>query len=230
MYAKINDDNTYTDLYVIPNTWTSPDGSTIMNFSFLPSEDIITIAKIYPLTIINETYDSNQFTQSEPLYQVTSDSIIKRYTLTKIDDTIIFNKVKLTKLNEINSAFNNAPKLGYICPSVNIKMDCDRSDIENMNYLIDSLNFSSEQIESMPKTTPEEITAYNTARTAMDTQLANIIIKDFDNGYHSVTLDQVKTIKMDMINYGLWLYQHKWEKLSALDTATTKEQVYAIQW
>jgi hypothetical protein len=45
---------------------------------------------------------------------------------------------------------------------------------------------------------------------------------------HQLTIEELQIVINELIGYGLWLYQHKWEKEYEIDQATTIEQVNAI--
>jgi hypothetical protein len=56
------------------------------------------------------------------------------------------------------------------------------------------------------------------------------VIKGFENNFHPVTLQELDVIIFELQAYGLWLYQHKWEKVAQVMTCTTVEQLEAISF
>lgn len=59
---------------------------------------------------------------------------------------------------------------------------------------------------------------------------ASIPFRDYDNAFHTLSLEQVKILQMAIINKGLLNYQHKWELEALIARATTVEAVEAIIW
>ena len=49
-----------------------------------------------------------------------------------------------------------------------------------------------------------------------------------DNSFHSVTLDQLKTMRLEVIAYGQALYARKWELRTAIESAQSVEAVQAV--
>lgn len=57
---------------------------------------------------------------------------------------------------------------------------------------------------------------------------AGTLIKSFDNSFYSVSLQELDVVIFELQAYGLWLYQHKWEKVVQLMGCTTIEEINAI--
>lgn len=51
-----------------------------------------------------------------------------------------------------------------------------------------------------------------------------------DNSFVEVSLDQLKALKLEMIGYGIYLYQRKWEIEQQIENATTLEELEVIKW
>ena len=114
-------------------------------------------------------------------------------------------ELKTTKKNEIKMYFTSAFNQGYTTKGLltNIKLDCKRDDLVNFQSI-------AQYMETTNNTTT--------------------VIKDFNNDFHQdVPLADLKTIVNELIAYGLWLYQHKWEKEAEID-ATTEETIGSIVW
>lgn len=58
--------------------------------------------------------------------------------------------------------------------------------------------------------------------------MSGTMIKGFNNDFHVVTLQELDVIIFELQAYGLWLYQHKWEKVAQIMACTTVEQIEAI--
>lgn len=65
--------------------------------------------------------------------------------------------------------------------------------------------------------------------TAMEAQNLNTVnFMTFDNTLAELTLEQLKTIQLELISYGNNLYARKWALRSQIEACTTKEEVDAI--
>ena len=65
--------------------------------------------------------------------------------------------------------------------------------------------------------------------TAMEAQNLNTVnFMTFDNTLAELTLEQLKTIQLELISYGNNLYARKWVLRSQIEACTTKEEVDAI--
>lgn len=49
-----------------------------------------------------------------------------------------------------------------------------------------------------------------------------------DNSFHTVTLDQLRTMRLEVIRHGQALYARKWELRSAIETAASADAVLAV--
>lgn len=65
--------------------------------------------------------------------------------------------------------------------------------------------------------------------TAMTTQnLSTVNFMTFDNTLAELTLEQLKTLQLELISYGNNLYAKKWSLRAQIEACTTKEEVDAI--
>jgi hypothetical protein len=111
--------------------------------------------------------------------------------------------LKAVQAARIREAFNQAPYNGHIT-SGGFRMDAKREDIDNLSRLKDRL---------------------------LETGGADATtIRDFDNQFHTVTATQLSQIVGELVDFGLGLYSRKWELEQALTSATTEEEVLAVQW
>jgi hypothetical protein len=225
MYAIIHDDNTITDIYSLPTIWEKENGSTVLNFHLLSDTKRIDVAQIYPLEIINGTFDSSHYTQGEPEYTILPDRIIKTYPLIHIPNEVLLEAARVNKTNYVYNAFTEAFLKGYLCPTVGIKLDSRPSDLANMQMLL--LKFTRSQVK-IDKITNPMIQAG--AQAQLDAAIAALQIKDFDNNFHHVNLEMLDNLIGDLIDYGLYLYQHKWLLQDQVNNATTIQQLNAISW
>lgn len=80
------------------------------------------------------------------------------------------------------------------------------------------------------------VNANNTAKqnidgliTAMTAQnLSTVNFMTFDNTLAELTLEQLKTLQLELISYGNNLYAKKWSLRAQIEACTTKEEVDAI--
>ncbi len=65
--------------------------------------------------------------------------------------------------------------------------------------------------------------------TAMEAQgLSTVNFMTFDNSLAALTLEQLKTLQLELISYGNNLYAKKWSLRAQIEACTTKEEVDAI--
>lgn len=65
--------------------------------------------------------------------------------------------------------------------------------------------------------------------TAMEAQgLSRVNFMTFDNSLAALTLEQLKTLQLELISYGNNLYAKKWSLRAQIEACTTKEEVDAI--
>lgn len=55
-------------------------------------------------------------------------------------------------------------------------------------------------------------------------------IRDFDNQFHGVSEEELTGIIGELTDFGLSLYQHKWELENMIDAAETVEAVELVNW
>ena len=109
---------------------------------------------------------------------------------------------KTKKKQEITDAFNYTPTLGYVC-SLGFLVDSTRDDLKNYQDLTDYMKANN--------------------ITSVNIRINNGDLRD-------TTLDEIKIIVLDLIGYGLYLYQKKWDYESAIDASTTIDEVNKIVW
>jgi len=119
------------------------------------------------------------------------------------DPSYTLEEVKRLKKFEIKSAFLQAFNQGYTSPTLGIKVDCKKEDL---------LNFKG-ALELAEATKQEKIT-----------------IRDYNNEYHTITVDQLKTLITELIAYHAQLFQKKWDLEKQVDAATDFDSVCRIKW
>ena len=109
-----------------------------------------------------------------------------------------FDIYKNEKYSELNSQFSQAEDSGVIDSSVGFTIDATERSKRDIDGLIDLL-----------EATKTETVSFCAA----------------DNTFHEVTLDDLKTMKLEVIKYGQELYQKKWAYREMINNATSKKEL-----
>lgn len=112
------------------------------------------------------------------------------------------DEAKAAKLSEIKAAFAAAEADGFVESSLGFRADATRRSIGDIEGLIDLVSSGA-----LP--TP-------------------VTFRDYDNAYHSLTLDQLNTLRLEAKGRGPLLYARKWELEAAVDAAETVEAVQGV--
>ena len=135
---------------------------------------------------------------SQPRYMENIGPLPEGALLTRPEKS--FEELKLDKLNELESSFLTAEKSGVVKSSLGFDIDATERSNRDINGLIDVLESSSDESKS---------TMFCAA----------------DNSFHEVTLDDLKTMKLEVIKYGQELYQKKWTYREMINNATSKKEL-----
>ena len=123
---------------------------------------------------------------------------------TSMPEVDLLDIVKQVQKGRIRAAFDRAPDAGCEV-SAGFVMDAKREDIGNLSRLRDRL--------------------LETGTTSTTVQ-----IRDKANQFHTVTVGELTEIIGEMVDFGLGLYNLKWQKELEIDACTTVEDVEAITW
>ncbi len=93
----------------------------------------------------------------------------------------------------------------------------------NKATLISSLGFKADSNERANTDVSGLLVAYE------DNQEALITFRDADNEFHALTYAQVKTLQKEIIENGNHAYAQKWTLDAQVESATTKEELDAIE-
>lgn len=113
------------------------------------------------------------------------------------------DSLKADKLAEINACFADAERNGSLMSSLGFEVDAD--------------NTANRNVEGMIKV----LTAKG---------MEQILFCDHHNVMQAVTLEQLKTLQVEIIAYGQQLYAKKWQLREAVNVATTADEVRAVSW
>ena len=152
------------------------------------------------MSISNEDYE----TKVKPyvdLWQIEKNRILEEQRKAEEEYNSIEN-VRARKLNELNLLFEQAETNGTLESSVGFTIDANERANRDIDGLIKSL-----------ESTPDETVLFCAA----------------DNSFHEVTLDNLKTMQLEVIAYGQQLYTKKWQYREQINQAQTKEEIDAIE-
>lgn len=93
----------------------------------------------------------------------------------------------------------------------------------NQATLISSLGFEADSNERANTDVSGLLVAYE------DNQDALITFRDADNEFHALTYAQAKTLQKEIIENGNHAYAQKWMLDAQVESATTKEEIDAIE-
>lgn len=110
-------------------------------------------------------------------------------------------EARAASLARLNSAFAAAEASGKVMSSEGFVIDATERSNRDIEGLIISLEASGSQE-----------TTFCAA----------------DNGFHTVTLEQLRTMRLEVIAHGQALYARKWELRTAIESAQTVEAVQAV--
>lgn len=149
-------------------------------------------------------YDPEVYKLIELEPQLVDGKWIRQWKLEEIvrteeEEKAYLDKLKKIKLNELESSFLTAEKSGVVKSSLGFDIDATERSNRDINGLIDVLE-SSDEVKS---------TMFCAA----------------DNSFHEVTLDDLKTMKLEVIKYGQELYQKKWTYREMINNATSKKEL-----
>lgn len=138
---------------------------------------------------------------TEDATAVVADGVMTVKEVTAADKLAIAKENKLAELNEVAHKFDN----GLVCDDMIIKSSLGfnaNADLRSQNNIDSLITANTEPVQYC----------------------------DADNIFHSLTLDNLKTLKSECIQNGLSLYQQKWQYRSAISSATTINEVNAIKF
>lgn len=123
-------------------------------------------------------------------------------THTPEEEENYLNRLKQNKLNILNSKFLEAENNSVIDSSIGFKIDATERSNRDINGLIDSLEYTKEE---------------------------KVMFCAADNSFHEVTLDNLKTMQLEVIAYGQKLYTKKWQYREQINQAQSKEELDKIE-
>lgn len=118
-----------------------------------------------------------------------------------LGELMTLEEARATALARLDAAFSAAEASGKVMSSAGFVIDATERSNRDIEGLITSMEATS---------TPE--TTFCAA----------------DNSFHTVTLEQLRTMRLEVIAYGQALYTRKWTLRTAIETAPNVEDVQAV--
>lgn len=152
---------------------------------------------------LREVFD--ELTKSSTAYRLVQDPETNARSIEKIPETTV-EEVRTEKMRALDSAFTSWYEDGAtLKSSLGFEADSDSRAMRDVNGLV-------------------------TAAEAQATFAADgLIFMDAKNVGHEVTLDQLKTLQLEIIASGNAAYQEKWKLRDAIEKAKTKEELEKIE-
>lgn len=113
------------------------------------------------------------------------------------------DSLKAAKLVELKASFTDAEQNGFVLSSLGFEADANDTANRNVEGLIKKLAADGKE---------------------------KTLFCDHNNAMREVTLEQLKTLQLEIIDYGQQLYAKKWQLREAVNAADTAEAISAINW
>lgn len=110
-------------------------------------------------------------------------------------------ELRKEKLAALNSAFSSVESGAWVMSSLGFKADANKTANTNVEGLIKSM-------------------------TALGTETTQFC--DYNNVFHAVTLDDLQTLQIEVIQNGQSLYAQKWAYRDAINAAKDKDELEAV--
>ncbi len=154
---------------------------------------------------LREVFD--KLTQGSTTYRLVQDATTNARTVEKIPEQTV-EEVRTEKMRALDSAFTSWYEDGAtLKSSLGFEADSDSRANQDVNGLV---------------TAAEAMAAAETAET-------KLTFMDANNEGHQVGLAELKTLQLEIIQAGNAAYQEKWKLRAAIEAATTKEELDAIE-
>ena len=114
---------------------------------------------------------------------------------------VSFEEAKAEKLEAVKTAFLAASETAHCMSSVGFEIDANETANRDINGLIVVMEARGKETE---------------------------LFRAYDNTFHEVTLDDLKTMLVEISEHGQKLYARKWQLEVSIQAATTAEELDAI--
>lgn len=114
---------------------------------------------------------------------------------------------KIICMNMLSTVVDALSQQGHVTSVLDsdnnpIKMDCDRVSISNMEILLTLMKIGNQPTS---------------------------IVRDYNNGFHVLTIEQLETLRIDLLQNGMMAYQIKWGLEMQINGASTMAELDAIK-
>ena len=142
---------------------------------------------------------------NKKMYAVGQTVAMKQYKIVEIPSPSV-DELKTEKLSQLDSAFLQWYETdAVVTSSLGFVADSDSRAMMDVSGLVTTL-------ESQPAESR-----------------ATVAFMDANNQPHLLSLEQLKTVQVEIIQNGQSAYQQKWSMRAAIEQATTKEELEAIE-
>lgn len=150
----------------------------------------------------------DELTKNSATYRLVQDPETNARSIEKIPEKTV-EEVRTEKKRALDSAFTSWYEDGAtLKSSLGFEADSDSRAMQDVNGLV---------------------TAAESRATFADTESGGgLIFMDANNVGHQVSIDQLKTLQLEIIQAGLAAYQEKWKLRDAIEKAKTKEELEKI--
>ena len=150
----------------------------------------------------------DELTKNSATYRLVQDPETNARSIEKIPEKTV-EEVRTEKKRALDSAFTSWYEDGAtLKSSLCFEADSDSRAMQDVNGLV---------------------TAAESRATFADTESGGgLIFMDANNVGHQVSIDQLKTLQLEIIQAGLAAYQEKWKLRDAIEKAKTKEELEKI--
>lgn len=189
MYVKV-ENNEITSFVGRPD-WRDNDGNAV--------EDSVLIAEGYfPIDYETNKPDTDSFYQQAKVsggfegWEIQSDKVVAAYILS--EKTLTEKQADIKAVSKTN--FASAKEAGFLSPTLGVKIDSSKDDLDNMSRLLSYMELNS-----------------------IDT----VTFRVYDNSFVEVTSVQLEAMINELIAYGIEMYAAKWSKEVLIEAATMEE-------
>lgn len=126
---------------------------------------------------------------------------VRRFQIVAVPEPTI-EELRTAKLADLNSAFADVESGAWVVSSLGFKADANTTANTNIDGLIKSMS-------------------------SLGTETTQFC--DYDNVFRTVTLDDLKTLQLEVIQNGQSLYAQKWAYRDAINVAADKTALDAVQ-
>lgn len=187
---------------IVTDTWLKATGVNIGN------QEVMKILGWYPIRYRYPQYDKwteKMVPDGDPAPVLGEAEYLQRFKVLPLDEAELATSLDIFKreqLDRLHNAWEEAEKSGKLMSSVGFEIDANERADRDIRGLITRMEAKEEGIA---------------------------MFCDANNETHPVSLENLKTMQLEVIEYGQAIYARKWQIRTAIETASTFEEVRAIE-